>query len=469
MVIVEKIKRWIGMLLRSKAKTEFNVESITSPGMDKLITRCESIYKGNPEWLDPEDGIKTINFAKTLCSETARLTTLAIGVKVDGSSRASWLQSEVDKVYFNLRHWVEYGCAYGTIILKPNGDGVDLVVPGEFIITEQKNGEITGAIFRNQEVSENGKKYYTRLEYHRFLENGFYAITNKCYVGNSTNDYNEQIDIKKTPWAHLEEHVEIKNLDKPLFGVFRTPPANNVDIDSPSGMPMFAEVIEELLDLDIAYSRNSGEIKDSQKMVLLDSDRLLPSGKKVNNTAAGFEHARTEMKLPHYVKNVYGDGKDSFYQEINPELHTEERIKGINQLLSQIGFKVGYSNGHFVFNEKTGVITATEVESDQQRTIQTIKDLRDKLEDCLNGLLYALNAFADLYELAPVGVYEVVFDFGDITYNREEDRARWYSYAVQGKIPFWYYLVKFEGLTEEDAKALELAAQPLTKGFFGEE
>ena len=69
-------------------------------------------------------------------------------------------------------------------------------------------------------------------------------------------------------------------------------------------------------------------------------------------------------------------------------------------------------------------------------------------------LVYALNVFADLYGLAPAGTYELALDFGDITYNRDEDRARWWGYVTQGKVPAWRYFVKFEGMTEEDAKAM---------------
>ena len=173
--------------------------------------------------------------------------------------------------------------------------------------------------------------------------------------------------------------------------------------------------------------------------------------------------------MPDMVKNVFGDGVNTFYQEINPTLQTETRIMGINALLSQIGYKCGFSNGYFVFNESTGIQTATGVEAEQQRTIQFIKDVRDKLEVCLDGVLYALNVFADLYKLAPYGPYEVVYDFGDITYNREEDRARWYGYASQNRIPFWYYLVKFEGMTEEEAKAMVEEAQPKQPTLFGME
>lgn len=457
------------MLLRSRAKDEFNVEPITSAEVEQLVARCERIYRGRPDWVDADNHIKTINFAKAICSETARLATMAIGIQIDGSARAEWLQEQVDKIYFQLRHWVEYGCAYGTVILKPNGKSIDLYTNDRFDITSQSNGKIDGAIFVNREVDEQRKRYYTRLEYHRFLEDGTYAITNRCYVGSSPNATNERIDIDKTPWAGLGEDVTIENVDKPLFAVLRTPHANNLDIDSPLSLPVFSDAIEELKDLDIAYSRNAKEIVDSKRTVLLDSDAMLPSGGKVSMTNAHFAHQREKMGLPDYIKNVQGDGTATFYQEINPTLNTDTRLTGINALLSQIGYKCGFANGYFVFNETKGLATATQVEADQQRTIQFIKDVRDKLENCLDDLIYSLNVFADLYDLAPVGDYEVTYDFGDITYNREEDRARWYGYVTAGKVPFWYFLVKFDGFSEEDAKALEAAAQPKTPTLFGGE
>lgn len=457
------------MLLKNRAKDEFQIETIACADVDALIDKCARIYQGRPDWVDADDHIKTINFAKSVCSETARLATLGIGIHVDGSKRAEWLQDQIEKIYFQLRHWVESGCAYGTVILKPNGQTVDLYVKGGFEVTHQTGGVIDGVVFMDQEKDSTGKKYYTRLEYHRFTEGGLYAISNRCYAGSSFNDCRQPIDIKKTPWAELEEEALLENADKPLFGVLRMPHANNLDISSPYALPIFSDAIEELKDLDIAYSRNSKEIKDSKRTVLLDSDRLMPSGGKIANTAAGFEAKRKELKLPDFIKSVYGSSNEEVYHEINPELRTDERLTGINALLSQIGFKVGYSNGYFVFNEKTGMVTATQVESDDRRTIQLIKDVRDKLEDCLNGLIHALNAFADLYDLAPVGEYEVVYDFGDITYNREEDRARWYSYVVAGKIPFWFYLTKFEGMTEDEAKALAAEAQPKAPALFGGE
>lgn len=455
MSIISTIKGWFSMLLRSRAAEEFNIEPITADQTEVWVNECINIYRGNPCWLDEEDHIDTINFAKAICSETARLVMLGTSIKLDGSARAEWLQKQIDSVYEQLRTWVEYGCAYGTIILKPNGDSIELYAPGQYEVTQIENGKIIGAVFHNHQKQE--KKWYTRLEYHRF-DGDRYIITNKCFVGESENDTGKPIDISLTPWSDLAEEVAILNLDGPMFGVFRTPQANNLDLSAPCGLPIFSEAVQELRDLDIAYSRNSKEILDSKRTVLLDSDTMTPSGTKVNS--------KPDIKLPDYIKNIRGDGTKVFYQEINPTLNTDTRLTGINALLSQIGYKVGFSNGYFVFNESTGIQTATGVEAEQQRTIQFIKDIRDQLESCINGLVYALNAFADLYGYAPRGTYEIVFGFGDITYNQDEDRARWWGYVQAGKVPAWMYFVKFEGMTEEDAKAMTAEAQPKEPTLF---
>ena len=467
MGLITWAKKVIGMIFKRQAEEDFNVESVVSREMESKIAECANIYRGTPYWVNADDNVKTINFAKAICSETARLATLAIGIQIDGSARATWLQEQIDKIYFQIRHWVEYGMAYGTIILKPNGKGLDIFTPQNFIITDCDNDGIYGIVFKDS-YSEN-KKYYTRFEYHRFVEvkdgdNNYYPyyISNKAYVSSSANSLGEPIPLNRTKWADLMSETPpiLKSnrgkLDGPMFGVLRTPQANNVDISSPLGLPMFAEAIEELKDLDIAYSRNVGEIFDSEKIILADDQLMFGSGTNIKGRYAGMSNE----KLPHYVKNVFGNGTESFYREIVPSLNTDTRITGINNLLSFVGFKCGYSNGYFVLDEKTGMVTATQVEADDRRTIQLIKDVRDKLESCLDGAIYALNVYADLYGLAPAGVYEITYDFGDITYNREEDRARWWQYVVQEKVPAWMYFRKFEGLSEEDAKAMVQEAQP---------
>ena len=463
------------MIFKRQAENDFDVESIVSPEMEKAIDQCAKIYHGQPEWLDDDEGIKTINFAKALCSETARLVTLGIGIHLEGSDRAEWLQQQIDLVYPKLRDWVEYGCAYGTVFLKPNGTSLDAFTPADVLLVDYDNLAVRGIIFKDSYQS--GKKWYTRLEYHRFVEtvqDGVtiypYYVSNRAYVSKSEESLGDPIPLTQTKWADmLEDTPPIlkasgEPLDKPMFGIFRTPQANNVDISSPLGLPIFREAVEELKDLDIAYSRNAGEIFDSQKIILADDRLLYESGKSIKHRGPA-----DAKGLPHYVKNVFGNDQKECYQEINPQLNTDVRIKGINHLLSQIGYKAGFANGYFVFNESSGIQTATGVEADQQRTVQFIKDVRDQLEACLDDTVYALNVYADLYGLSPVGTYDVIYDFGDILYDREADRGRWWQYVAQGKVPAWMYFVKFEGMTEEDAKAMVEEAQPKEKGLFEEE
>lgn len=462
------------MIFKRQAEEDFNVESVVSPEMESKITECANIYRGTPYWVNADDNVKTINFAKAICSETARLATLAIGIQIDGSARAAWLQEQINKIYFQIRHWVEYGMAYGTIILKPNGKGLDIFTPMDFIITDCDNEGIYGIVFKDS-YSENDK-YYTRFEYHRFVEvkdgdNTYYPyyISNRAYVSHSAKSVGDPIALNRTKWSDLlPETLPIlkannDKIDGPMFGILRTPQANNVDISSPLGLPMFSEAIEELKDLDVAYSRNVGEIFDSEKIILVDDRLMFNSGQNLKMPRL------SDIKLPHYATNVFGEGTENFYREIVPSLNTDTRITGINNLLSFIGFKCGYSNGYFVLDEKTGMVTATQVEADDRRTIQLIKDVRDKLENCLDGAIYALNVYADLYGLSPAGNYEITYDFGDITYNREEDRSRWWQYVVQGKVPAWMYFRKFEGLSEEDAKAMVQEALPKDKPRMFEE
>lgn len=454
------------MFFKSDAKRVFDTDILLSEVMDSNIRKWNRIYSGHPDWIDPENHIKTINFAKSVTSETARLACLDLSIKIDGSARATYIQSVIDDMFDKIREYVEKGCANGTIALKPNGSGVDCFDPQRFLATERDgNGNIRGAIFFDFYTQSDN--HYTRMEYHRFV-NEEYLISNRCFLSKSSQSLGEPVNITETPWSELVPDVSIENLEKPLFAVFKTPMANNIDPDSPLGMSIFAEAIEELKDLDVAYSRNAKEIYDSSRIVLAD-DRLMFRGSVKDSDG---NTIKKYVKLPDYVKNVMAEDEKSFYQEINPELNTDTRITGINNILSILAYKCGYSNGYFSFDSMTGIQTATGVEASQQRTIQFIKDIRDKLQMSMNDLIYAIDKYADLYDLSPVGAYEVAYGFGDITYNYEEDKANWYKYVQTGKVPFWKYLVKFENMSEEEAKELEAAGKEANKpdgGLFEEE
>lgn len=483
MSIISVIKGWWSKMFKSEIKDQFQVTGITSGNMQKAIQNWMLIYKGDPEWVNEEEGIKTIKFAKFICGEIARLATLAIDVTFDGTRKKYMDQFWENSVKGRIREWTELMCACGTVILKPNGTGVDLVTPDRFeIISIDGNHNITGIVF--QDTHEDGDDHFTKLEYHRFFtasvrmpdseeyyDTTYYSISNRAFVSKNAGEIGKPIDLSMTIWSGLQPDVHItkKSGDKinsMLFGLFRMPSLNDIDLNSPLGISAFADAIEELKDLDIAYSRNAEEIKDSRRMVMID-DKLIqkPAYKDEKGNTV-----RPQVKLPKYFKAVAGSDQNETYHEINPQLNTDTRKSGINQQLSLIGVKCGFSNGYFVIDEKTGMITATQVESDDRRTIQLIKDVRDAMQKCLDDLFYAQSVFADLYRYAPVGEYEPKYNFGDITYNAEEDRMRNLTLANSGYIPKWQYLVRFEGYSEEEAKeAVKEASGTQEKGLFDEE
>lgn len=334
------------------------------------------------------------------------------------------------------------------------------------ITAKDDNGEIVGAIFASHTTQ--GKEHYTRLEYHRFEgadANGpVYMVTNKAFKNQINSggivSLGRPVKLQAVQaWADMQDEVKISNLEKPLFAYYRVPGANTVDPSSPLGLAVFANAITELKAIDIAISRKNTEVEDSKHITFV--------GQTVIQNAIN-----KNIELPRFVMGLgmgINDGDTTAVHEHVPTMLTDQRIKDINFDLSMAGVKCGFSEGVFVLDGQTGMITATQVEADDRDTIQTIKTDRDALRDALEQAIYGADALVTLYGLAPLGEYEVNYNFGDITYSYEEDKAAWRAYAMQGWIPKWLYFVKFEGMSEAEAKAIcaEAEAANMDVGLFG--
>ena len=443
----------------------FGVELISSDEMNNALKRWDDISTGKPPWKNEGDEIDTINMAKHVADYRAKLTMLDIGIAVSGSARADFLQTLADDLLKRLPEKLPEADRLGGIIIKWNGETWDFVLPGEFGITaKNNNGEIEGAIFASHTTE--GNSHFTRLEYHRFEgndENGrVYRITNKAFknqfVGEGKYNLGRPVALQSVAaWADMIEEASISKLEKPLFAYFRIPGANTVDPASPLGLSVFANAQHELKALDIAISRKDSEVEDSKHITFVGQ--------------ALIQNAQNKgIELPRFVKGLgmgLNDGEVSAIHEHVPTLLTDQRIKDINFNLSLVGVKCGFSEGVFVMDGQTGVITATQVESDDRDTIQTIKTDRDALQDALQQAFYGADALATLYGLAPLGEYEINYSFGDITYNYEEDKAAWRAYVAQGWVPKWLYFVKFEKMSEEEAKALTAEADAANREAAG--
>lgn len=450
----QRLKEAWKVLFRREIQEAFGIDTKVSAGMEKAIAAWHDITDGNPAWLDPEDDIKSVNFAAYISDVTANMTTLDIGVKISGGARAEWLQEKADYILQKIADKSAIALGNAGIIIKPNGDNVDYIEPGEFFPTEtNSNGDILGCAFRDYQVKTDGDKtyYYTKWEWQRFESYGgekVYVITNMCYKSESANKMGDPCMLQEVAeWAGLQDEIAIRNIKKPLFGFFKNPAANWVDHSSALGVPVWANCLEELRDLDIAWSRKATEVEDSKHMTLVSQMVKQYADKPATGAS---------VKLPRFVAPIlYADGlNENLVHEHTATLLTEERIKDINSILALISLKCGFSQGFFKLDEKTGMMTATQVESDDQETIRTIKKIRDALQVAIEECLYALDVMASLYNLAPVGSWEVDCSFGDLLYNYHEDQQHHYALAMQGRYPWVEYYVKFLKYSREEAEEL---------------
>lgn len=488
MGLITWIRKVWKKMFHDEIKQKFDTDLQLSPLMETWIGKYYSITSGHPFWEDPKDNVKSINFAGYINDVTAGLVTLDIGVKCPATPRGENLQKQADYILQVINDKVSEGIGNCGLMFKPNGESVDYMEPGTFAPTEtDSNGNILGCVFQTS-ICRNGWKY-TRLEYHRFEsidEEKVYRITNYAYKEKDfENKGIGQIDDIGKPcpltevkeWAGIAPDISLSNVKRPLYAYFKNPVPNRVDRSSALGVPIWYSALKELNDLDVAWCRKSDEVGDSKHITFLPQ------------SAIRYAEAH-KIYLPRFLQGVemgVGVSEENTVHEHVATLLTEQRIKDINSILAMISTKCGYSQGMFQLDEKTGMMTATQVEADDQETIRTIKNIRDALQSTIVNLLYAVNVFADLYSNIPPENWEdiklsngeikkglksqIEFNFGDITYSYKEDKLTWQTYVNQHLMPAWLYFTKFEGMEKKEAQKYISEAQQenKTSGLFGDE
>lgn len=475
-------------LFKTNAEKEFNVDIISSDLMEIAQAEWQNVIKGRPYWMSKN--VRTINFAKFLCYYTSKKTCLDLNVTINGSDRADYIDQCIKAmIQKSIRDKVEDACGAGGIILKPNGTynpagAIDYVMPGSFAVTEKNsNGDILGIIFIDRRIK--GDDYYTRLEYQHFTsaigEDGenagrTYTIENKAFKSRGSDSLGRSIKLTDVPeWKDIPESISISNVEKPLFGYFKMPYNNTIDYASPEGVAVFSNCLEELRNLDVAWSRKDAEVDDSQHLTFIDENALMKRDK--NNGS------KERVELPRFVKGLRrGVDAQSTIDEHVPTLLTDQRVADINSILSMISTKAGFSQGQFVLDRKTGIATATEIESDDSETVETITDVRNALKAAIKDLVYALDKYCDVFFDMPSGYVnaldedvadEDIFYFKDLLASFEQDRTRAYQLALNKMYSKRKYLKEYEGFNDQEIDEMfaeiEKENAGEQSGLFGEE
>lgn len=440
--IFTKLKSFIEGVLRKlitykEVEQVADFESPLSPEMENALNDWAAMYQGKADWL-AQDGVYSLGLPAFIAGEISRQVVLEVKWNItakvtdgaeppeDGSDpmnpRAQYLKDEFGKCMKVLREKLETGCAAGGMVIKPyprNGHlFFDFTMDWSmYPIAFDGAGNLTDVIFRDTYMT--GKTIYTRLERHK-LEirkikdsaepETVVRITQKCYKSKLRDSIGTECSLTEVPvWADLQPEATVRNTGgKLLIGWFKVSAANNVDLDSPLGVSVFAKAKDLIRDADKQYSRLLWEFEGGEMAIDVDPLVLKPKQTQNNDGSRHYEAPQLNQRLFRGVDL----NADETYHVFAPPLRDASLLNGLNSVLSRIEDACGLARGT-ISDPNTEAMTATQLKILRKRTYDTITGNQTALEDALRDVIHAMDVHATLANLAPVGEYEVSFEWDD--------------------------------------------------------
>lgn len=412
-----------------------NINSnMISESLTNAIEKWRQMYKDESPWLDEKNGVYSLGLAKQICREIQQQVLAEIDTRIVepgledeveqdknidiNSTRATYLNEIYTRRFLNkLSETVEKALALGGMIIKPyfsnNQIYFDYCYQGEFYpIKFDEDGNIIDIAFYDTFIA--GGYVYTKIERQKFdYTSNTITVINKAYKAKqkSKDDETEQdlgneIRLTDVPqWAGLEDEVTINNVEKPLYGYFKIPTANNIDLKSPLGVSIFSPATKLIQRADEQFSRLDWEYKGGQLAIDVD-----PTAVTYSET-----YFKTAIEMDDCQRRLYRKldlGSDETYNAWAPNLRDANYINGLNAYKCLIEDAIGISRGT-ISEPAYDAKTATEIKLSKQRSYITISAIQDALEKAIMDIVYSMNVLVDLYNLAPVGDYDTIVEWKD--------------------------------------------------------
>lgn len=470
--IISKIKAVMYRmgLLRGIKSVSQRASFPVDDGFYQEIDKWLNIYKGYHEpW-------HKVTYQTVAGQRTRRMNTLNMG-KITAEELASLIFNEKceihisdgtfsenvgevmdeNRFYHEFQDSLEYMFAMGGMVWKvqvgkDRTGGLKLkltyVTADCFIPLTYSNSDIQEGVFLN--VTRKGNKYFTLLEWHQW-DGEEYVIRNELYESDTPGELGVRIPLA-TLYEGLDEETRITGLSRPLFVYFKANIANNYDISSPLGISIYANALDTLHALDVAFDSFMREFKLGKKRIIVPHTAVKTVIDKETGEAKRYFDANDEA----YV--VFNAGEYPEQQKIQDntvELRVEEHVAAIQTLLDILAMQIGMSAGTFTFDGQ-GVKTATEVVSENSKTFRTKNSHETIVEEGLKNLLTSIGEVAALYGIfSPPAEYEVTVDFDDsIAEDRESNADFYLKLQTASLISKKYALMKILHLTEEQAEEM---------------
>ena len=380
----------------------------------------------------------SLGMPKKICEDWANLL---MNEKVKITLEGDKEQEFIDAVFtandfeVSMNELQERGAAAGTYAIIPRITKAALNRRGELVdggeiamdyITAESifplawaGRKITECAFATQLVSD-GKKYlYMQLH---VLSGEQYEIQNRIF--DCTNGKTEEVSFQQVKGMEAIPDQPIKTgSDKPQFVVGRYNIANNVEDNNPMGIAVYANAIDQIKAVDIAYDSYVNEFVLGKKRVMVK-----PSATKNLDGESVFDpNDVTFYVLPEDVQ----DG--SLIQPIDMQLRTAEHQNGVQDQLNLLSAKCGFGEEHYKFN-RGSVATATQIVSENSTLFRSVKKHEIVLEALLIELCRILLRMGNAYMNRGLDEdVEISVDFDDsIIEDRAADDAKVYQMLAAG-------------------------------------
>lgn len=361
-----------------------------------------------------------------------------VNITLEGTEEQAFIDRVFEENNFEVKanEMQEMAFALGTVAFIPRVVGMEATeagpIPGsasgivlDYVTVENiwpiawQNGIITECAFSSV-VTVNGEDYCYLQIHHKV--NGLYDIENRIYHYRNDN-LDAELPLTDVQGFDRVPPVVHTGSDRRQFVIDRPNIANNFDYSIPLGISIFANAIDVMKGVDIAYDSYVNEFVLGKKRIMvkpaatefLDGEPIFDSDDLVFYV------------LPEDVQ----DG--AIITPIDMTLRTTEHNTGIQDQINLLSSKCGFGENHYRFDQGS-VATATQVISENSTMFRTIKKHEIILEQVLIELCRIILRLGNTAMNAGLNEdVEISIDFDDsIIESREQNEARIYQMLNAG-------------------------------------
>ncbi len=466
------------MAIYEDLKTQLSKKGVNLVDTDfySLIDVWNSWYKGSVEDfhfynIKMADGSeqqcekKTMSMAKKSAEDMMKLNwSNKCDIKLGSDEKTKKLWSVLDSKQNNFTimfpQMLELAFALGTTCMSEYKDELGrtrieyIKNPMNIVPYAFDNFNITGFVVFDQwqESEKNKPVFYTHLTYHEFVTEKdeetqelkqVYRKYNELYKSKDVNKLGKEVDFKEK-FPYVEELVEYET-DTPHFQIIKAPIVNNVDLNTPMGISIFANSIDKLKAIDDKYDSFDNEFNDGRRRILIDKTALKASPQVTAN-------GEVTQKL-YFDKNdrtyVAVNGmKDQPIKDISFDIRYDAHIDSINAELNWFSSAVGFGESFYKF-DGNGMATATEVMSQDDDAFRTKQNYETVIKDVIIDLVKSICFLEDID--IEENEIEITMDYSRFE-NQTATQQRLEREVNMGITSKEDYRVKVYNETEEVAK-----------------